>query len=362
MKELVLYVLIWDVIYTSLFAINYLVNPEIFISGSKAFVFIDTHPFFSLALTSLIASVIWLFDTILFYRYLRKFSTGSIVLYNLTMVVVIIVWYIIIVGIFHYWADDFFKDGNWMTQLAGFLFDRLTLYFILMSIAVATFMAMGRIIYEKVGSEKFLSIIWGYYKRPREEERIFIFIDLISSTHYAEKLGHKKYSQFIQECFKDIGKLEMRYEASQYQFIGDEVVLSWPANRNRHYKNAVDFFFAFENQLKNKEAFFKTEFDIVPKFTGSINSGLVMMAELGDIKSEIAFHGDVLNTAARIQKYCKHYLSNVLATEAFVKGLKKTNTPYELNNLGHVDLKGKKDKVCIYDINILNNNANQTNT
>ena len=41
-----------------------------------------------------------------------------------------------------------------------------------------------------------LNFVLGKYNTPTEVERIFIFIDLKSSTSIAEKLGHLKYSHF----------------------------------------------------------------------------------------------------------------------------------------------------------------------
>ena len=42
----------------------------------------------------------------------------------------------------------------------------------------------------------------GYYQKPKEESKIFMFLDLQSSSKIAELLGHEKYSDFIQDCFR----------------------------------------------------------------------------------------------------------------------------------------------------------------
>jgi adenylate cyclase len=57
---------------------------------------------------------------------------------------------------------------------------------------------------EKFGQGVLLSFLLGKYHRPKEEDRIFMFIDLTSSTTYAESLGHLRYSELIQDCFFDL--------------------------------------------------------------------------------------------------------------------------------------------------------------
>ena len=79
---------------------------------------------------------------------------------------------------------------------------------------------------DKFGQGVLISFLLGKYHRPKEEDRIFMFMDLKSSTTHAEKLGHIKYSQFIQDCFFDITDVVIKYDAKIYQYVGDEVVLS----------------------------------------------------------------------------------------------------------------------------------------
>lgn len=59
---------------------------------------------------------------------------------------------------------------------------------------------------EKLGQGVLVNYLLGKYHRPREEVRIFMFLDLKSSTTIAERLGHIRYSQLIQDCFYDLTK------------------------------------------------------------------------------------------------------------------------------------------------------------
>ena len=77
-----------------------------------------------------------------------------------------------------------------------------------------------------LGRGNFLKLITGKFYSPKEEYRIFMFVDLNSSTTIAEKLGHLAYSSFIKDCFFDLAVVQ-HYNAQIYQYVGDEAVLTW---------------------------------------------------------------------------------------------------------------------------------------
>jgi len=74
-------------------------------------------------------------------------------------------------------------------------------------------------------SNNFWKFFRGRFNTPWEEERIFMFLDLQSSTEHAENLGHVEYSKMIQDCFNDLG-IVVENEADIYQYIGDEAILT----------------------------------------------------------------------------------------------------------------------------------------
>ena len=74
-----------------------------------------------------------------------------------------------------------------------------------------------------------------------------------------------------------------------------------------------------------------------------------MTAEVGVIKRDIAYHSDVLNTAARIQGLCNKYGADVLVTKAIVEGLPET-CDLEYIPMGSIRLKGKNVENEIFDI------------
>jgi adenylate cyclase len=203
---------------------------------------------------------------------------------------------------------------------------------------------------EKFGQGILLNFLLGKYHKPKEDHRIFMFMDLKSSTSHAEKLGHIKYSQLIQDCFFDLTDIVLLYEAKIYQYVGDEVVLSWEVDKGLSNQNCIKIYFAYDRRLEQKSDYYKNRYGIVPEFKAGLNLGPVTVAEVGEIKKELAYHGDVLNTAARIQSKCNDFQKKVLISEQ-LKSQIEEQTSQEFEFLGDVLLKGKKETVNIYAVN-----------
>ena len=90
---------------------------------------------------------------------------------------------------------------------------------------------------------------------------------------------------------------------------------------------------------------------MIPEFKAGLNSGFVTIAEVGELKKELAYHGDVLNTASRIQGVCNKYNKFLLISDELENNLKlEPNFKKEL--IGSIELKGKAKPVSIYSIEL----------
>lgn len=218
----------------------------------------------------------------------------------------------------------------------------LVLFFILLT----NFMIQ---VNKKFGQGNLWRLFLGKYHQPVVENRIFMFLDLKASTTYAEQLGHIKYSQLIQDCFHDLNKIVAKYKAEIYQYVGDEAVLTWKVNQGLSEANCIQIYFSFKEKIHQRANYYLRKYQLIPEFKAWINSGDVTVTEVGDIKREIAYHGDVLNTAARIQGVCNHYQKKMLISENLCKQISFCDELY-IELIGEVPLKGKKSKVKIYSI------------
>ena len=130
----------------------------------------------------------------------------------------------------------------------------------------------------KFGRGNLLKLLIGKYHSPKDEEHIFMFMDLQGSTAIAERLGHNKYSQLMQNCFHELTDIVIKYEASIYQYVGDEVVLTWDMRTGLKNLNCIKSYFAFERKLKLREKFYMKNFDTAPFFKCGVDCGEVTVA------------------------------------------------------------------------------------
>lgn len=205
-----------------------------------------------------------------------------------------------------------------------------------------------------VGPGNLWRLFTGRYRQPREEERIFLFMDLKGSTTIAEELGHHKYSELLQECYRDLTQVVMRYEAEIYQYVGDEVVMSWLCTDHTDKKTtSVQTFFAYQRALMQKKEAYEVRFGKAPKFRGGIDIGAVTVIEVGDVKREIVYHGDVLNTASRLLDLCKKRGERLVVSRAVGEAVEH-DTDVHANWNEKVPLRGKREIVEAYSLHSKN--------
>ncbi|MFD1063587.1 adenylate/guanylate cyclase domain-containing protein [Winogradskyella litorisediminis] len=238
---------------------------------------------------------------------------------------------------------DLPNEGNWW-QTNGFFWNAIIFF-----IVASTVFQLIRIAIDRFGQGNFLSILIGKYKRPKEEEHVLMFLDLKDSTAIAEKLGHLNYSKFIQDCFTDLDRVLNKYDAKVYQYVGDEAVVFWNIKNGFKNNNCILLFNAFEKKLAKKKKYYQKKYDFEPIFKAGIHFGKLTVVEVGNTKKELAFHGDVINTASRIQNLCNGFNRNLLVSESVLNKLNISESHYELMS-EDIELRGKEERLKIYAI------------
>jgi len=204
-------------------------------------------------------------------------------------------------------------------------------------------------VFEYLGPQAIASALLGRYQHPAEEDITFIFIDLKSSTTLAERLGHMQYSLFIERCFQKLTESIYQFNATVYQFVGDEAVLLWKTKDVRKSVVPVLLYYDFLERLKEDEQFFLSKFQEVPHFRASIHTGIVTVTEIHSVKKDIVYHGDVLNTCARIMAQCSKYNKDLLVSSEIGAWL-KNNERYSTVLVEDVILRGKDNATSIYEV------------
>lgn len=226
-----------------------------------------------------------------------------------------------------------------------YVFIMFLIYYFLINLIITFINQVNK----KYGPGVLIPLLMGKYRKPIEEERIFMFMDLKASTTIAESLGHLKYSSFIRDAFMDINQVLFPYSAQVYQYVGDEIVVSWTIKEGLKNSSCINFYFACEKQFADKTDYYMENYGQLPHFKAGLHMGKVTAVEIGEIKRDIAYHGDTLNTAARIQSMCNQYGKKFLVSD-FLLSNSDLGDEFKTESIGNVLLKGKTEVVGISSI------------
>lgn len=247
-----------------------------------------------------------------------------------------------------YWVFDIFPveyTSEMMGVISTSLIVSMSLYFILVILLINFVLHINR----KLGYGVLFSMLIGRYHKPSIETRIFMFLDMKNSTGNAEELGHVWYSRLIQSCMHELSDLITSYKAEVYQYVGDEVVLTWKTDKGLKDLNCIRLFYAFQQRLADKKDHFQKNFNVLPEFKAGMSEGVITVAEVGDIKRELAYHGETLHTAARLEKLCNQLGQNLLITERIYAHINDQKL-YSMELMGEFQLKGKGKKERVYGV------------
>lgn len=201
----------------------------------------------------------------------------------------------------------------------------------------------------KLTSQKFFHYLFGKYHSPKVEERIFMFLDLKSSTSIAEKLGAVKYHKFLYDFYYMITEPILSREGEIYQYVGDEISVTWKVNNGVKENNCVKCFFDAIDVINNNSAFFLNTYGFIPDFKAGLHYGEAVIGEIGVVKSEIVFSGDVVNTTARIQELCNSYKQKLLISQELLN-LLNLDEDFRTNRIGSIQLRGKKIPTSLFSV------------
>ena len=242
-------------------------------------------------------------------------------------------------GSFHQFEDVFLHEVLLTRSFLMFLIDLGLLSFLSILMLEIT---------DKYGPGGIRDLLRGHYNNPRQENRIFLFLDLNHSTTIAEQIGHEKYFNLLKNFFSDITEPILAHGGHIYQYVGDEIVLSWkntPENKLR----CLNFVKAAHKALKSKEKNYISQYGVAPSFKTGIHAGDVTAGYIGIIKKDLVFSGDTLNTTARITSKCHDLNSPFLLSAEFLQGLENKNG-FLIREIGEMELKGRQEKEKLYSL------------
>ncbi|WP_141719783.1 adenylate/guanylate cyclase domain-containing protein [Roseivirga misakiensis] len=200
---------------------------------------------------------------------------------------------------------------------------------------------------DNIGQGASLNFLTGKYHQPKVENRVFMFLDMKSSTAHAEKLGHIKYFQMLKDYYADISLPILDFDGEIYQYVGDEIVITWEPKTNKEAADVINCFYGMKNTLLNQHSKYDESYGITPTFKAAIHYGQVTTGEIGLVKKDFVFTGDTLNTTARIQGLCNNYGVDLIVSQNFIDILDGIGS-FNFTTLGNVALRGRSEKIEIY--------------
>jgi len=200
-----------------------------------------------------------------------------------------------------------------------------------------------------VGARTLRNIVLGRYHRPRDEHRFFLFIDIVGSTALAERVGAAAVHRFLNVVFGLASDVIDDHDGEIYQYVGDEIVVTWTVHEGRRDARPIRCFLAIAAALAEAEAELGREFGVVPRVRGALHAGAVISGEVGKSKREVVFHGDVMNTTSRLEQLTRDLdRSFIVSAEALARLEEREG--YVLEDLGERAIRGRAAPVVVYAV------------
>lgn len=245
---------------------------------------------------------------------------------------------------------DVFIDGISWQDYTQAIFQRNTLIGVVEGLGVIAFLLFFIHLDRLMGPGVLLGYVTGRYHRSRREHRIFMFLDLKASTKLADEMDADCYFDFLHRYFTKMSEPILETDAEIYQYVGDEIVLTWKMRRGLEVANCIRVFFLIEDQIHAHRDYFLQTYGVVPEFKAGVHAGEVITAQIGELKREIVYNGDVLNTTARIQALCNQLGQKLLVSAELMERL-SLGPEYTTLELESVPLRGKAEALSLCAVN-----------
>jgi len=237
---------------------------------------------------------------------------------------------------------------SYYEALNKYIVNRISTDF-LISLGASVFLILFLEISSLLSAGFFYKYFTGQYHRPILEERIFMFVDVKSSTTIAEELGDILYSNLLQDLFNDFTDAILASRAEIYQYAGDEIILTWQSAKGIKENRCLYCFYLLKQSISNKKDYYLKTYNLIPKFKAGMHIGSAVTNWVGQVKKEIVYHGDLLNTASRIQCKCNEFNHDFVISETMKNALLEDSS-IKYTHQDEIALRGKVKPVKLFTV------------
>lgn len=274
----------------------------------------------------------------------------AVVFIDITLCILVQNWY----------KDGFFIDEQGIESIRDAFQLPFVQSFAIYGVLCGFFITFIRSVNKKFGLNVFLNAVLGKTQNPTEVELVFMFVDLSQSTHLAEQMGHIKYSRFLKEYYRLLSNCCEENGGDIYQIAGDGVYLTWPLSACRKNPRPILCFGDLKRCFFRTRRRFRAEFGAYPTFKAAAHWGKVTMTEVGNFRSEMAYHGDAINTTSRLQDLCRMLGEEFLISKELLEALPNVGRYHPLPK-GTFELKGKSHETVVYALKFMHPDVYEEN-
>lgn len=288
-----------------------------------------------------IGGSIGLFEVITYYWQRKTAMWILLLVKSVAYVVISNFWLLTINGIDMYISGTF---DYYNEYLANSYLINLTFSIVVVSIMVTVIQ-----ISKLHRRNELANFILGRYHKPTRENIAFLFIDLIGSTTLAESMGDYKYASFLKDYYADISEPIFECGGDVYQYVGDEIIIYWQTSTQENNQRSIQCHELISEKIIEQQEYYNNKYGVIPKFRASLHAGNVITTWVGEMKRELLFIGDVLNTCSRIQEICKQVGKEFLISGQMLDILPLTGE-YQYPYVDKLILRGKQKEILLFSV------------
>jgi len=156
-------------------------------------------------------------------------------------------------------------------------------------------------------------------------------------------------NRFLNRVFQLASDPVDDHHGEVYQYVGDEMVITWTFAEGRVAARPLACYFAIEQALADVEADFTSEFSARPRLRAALHAGSVITGEVGGSRRAIVFHGDVMNTTSRLENATRDLGRPFLVSEDAMSRMEGKEA-YRSEDLGPQPMRGRVAPLRVYAV------------
>lgn len=193
----------------------------------------------------------------------------------------------------------------------------------------------------------------GQTLRGESREVTVMFCDIRSFTAMSEMMEAEEVVSLLNRYFTVLGSCIARHGGVINKYIGDAIMAMFgvPLPSESHAADAYRAALDMRDALAGLNREFAAEGKPPLRFGIGIHTGRVFAGTIGaQDRMEYTIIGDTVNTASRIEALCKSYKTDLLLSQATVKGMEAAGGQGQLVFVDDAAIRGKEEKIRIYTV------------